>query len=562
MAKFDFRYRKNLGLLLTFLIFVTLLFVVAAFFARTMTANFVETEFNNRKVEVYDATTQVFNEFFNEKVPEISYYQGYMDSVQASEYASSILRKYTFVENVTFFDVVLTNKDSIDKDSLVNSIKFNQLGIGAKTSYFFRLDKDNRFIGNKIKAEEYRDNQDDFNNMILRFGGFLDRTTDSVKLSDNDIFRIFYSIQPGKILYLNIPRMSDLTAYRGMMKQVKYPTATYDQDLFVFGIEPRKLHIENKYPNLYEKIYIKPVVDQSLRESKAYLSTELPLPGALSDYKLQFDSSESYIREDINKRFFPVMVAISVIYLILLLIAYLIYRNVSINNRLYQLQYDFINNLTHEFKTPVSVIKIAGNNIKSAENLSDAERGMYGRILDQEADKLNNLMNKLLSFAQIENKSIKFNGEKIDLEEFSRRFFEATRLKYPDLNLTYSIDVKRDMYADPVLLTSVFQNLVDNAYKYSRPDNKILDVKIQQTKKNFIILFKDEGIGIDKKEFNSIFKKFYRVKNQFNQQGSIGLGLAFCKEITEFMGGEIKVDSQINVGTIFTLIFPLDVKKT
>jgi len=235
---------------------------------------------------------------------------------------------------------------------------------------------------------------------------------------------------------------------------------------------------------------------------------------------------------------------------------------VTINNRLYQLQYDFINNLTHEFKTPVSVIKIAGNNIKSADSITDGERQMYGRILDQEADKLNSLMNKLLSFAQIENKSIKFHGEDINLTDFLSRFFDAVQLKYPDLKLNYTIDVRKDMYADPVLLTSVFQNLVDNAYKYSPIDRKVLDVNVQQNKKSFIIFFKDQGIGIDKREFNSIFKKFYRVKNQFNQQGSIGLGLAFCKEITEFMGGEIKVDSQLNVGTIFTLIFPVEVKKT
>ncbi|HMR18396.1 MAG TPA: HAMP domain-containing sensor histidine kinase, partial [Sphingobacterium sp.] len=248
------------------------------------------------------------------------------------------------------------------------------------------------------------------------------------------------------------------------------------------------------------------------------------------------------------------------IYLLLLTVVYIIYRNVTVNSRLYQLQYDFINNLTHEFKTPVSVIKIAGNNIKSAERLSDQERTMYGRILDQEADKLNNLMNKLLSYAQIENKSIKFKGEFIDINELCRRAIDAARVKYTDLKLSFVTNARDEMFADPVLLNAVFQNLIDNAYKYSPVDRKCLDIKIEQNRKNFVVVFKDRGIGIDKKEFNSIFKKFYRVKNQFNQQGSIGLGLAFCKEITEFMGGEIKVESQINVGTTFTLSFPVEVK--
>ncbi|MGH2624833.1 MAG: sensor histidine kinase, partial [Sphingobacterium sp.] len=242
--------------------------------------------------------------------------------------------------------------------------------------------------------------------------------------------------------------------------------------------------------------------------------------------------------------------------LILLMINYLIYRNIAINSRLFQLQYDFINNLTHEFKTPVSVIKIAGNNIKSAEQITDQERTMYGKILDQEADKLNNLMNKLLSFTQIENKSLKFKGEYIDLNGFCEEIFEATRIKYPDLNLSYQLDVDSKIYTDPVLLNSVFQNLIDNAYKYSEVSRKFIDISVLQTKKSFVIQFSDQGIGISKNELKNIFKKFYRVKNQFNQGGSVGLGLAFCKEITEFMSGEIKVSSVENEGTTFTLNFP------
>lgn len=556
MAKFDLRYRKNFGLLITFLVLVTVLFVTSAFFARTMTTNFVETEFNNKKVEVFDEFIKPFNEFFASKVPEISYYQGYIDSAQAAEFSNTVLRRYPFVDNVNFFDVIFTNRDTLGK-----GVRFNNLGISSRNSYNFRLNEDNRFIAVHQSPDDYKIHAEDFNNMMLKLAGFLDRVSDSTKLTDNDIYKVFYTLQPGKISYLNIPRISDIMAYKAMMRFDDLPKSDYEQDLFVFAIEPRKMSIANKYPNLYEEIIIKPVVDQYVVENVAYLSTELALPGALSDYKLQFEASREFIQNDINRRFFPVMIGLALVYLILLMVGYLIYRNVMINSRLYQLQYDFINNLTHEFKTPVSVIKIAGNNIKSAEKLSDAERNMYGRILDQEADKLNALMNKLLSFAQIENKSIKFNGEYIELNEFCQHIFDATHLKYPDLKLNYEIDVKTEMYADPVLLTSVFQNLIDNAYKYSAPDRKVLDIRVQENRKNFVILFKDQGIGIDKKEFNSIFKKFYRVKNQFNQQGSIGLGLAFCKEITEFMGGDIKVDSQINVGTVFTLSFPIEVKK-
>lgn len=556
MAKIDSRYRKNFGLLLVFLLFVTLLFVISVFFARTITSNFVQTDFNNRKAEVFDETIMDFNEFFQEKIPEVAYYQGFMDSVQAKEFSNTVLRRYPFVQKIEFSDIVFTNIDSAQRQ-----MRIGNFGASSKSSYQYQLSADYRLQSIKQTASGDLSSNEELYSVFLRLCTWLGRDQiDTTKIVNTEIYKLFYNIQPGKISYLNIPRMTDILAFRNMMIDANYQKSVYEQDFYVFYILPTKMQVKNKYKNLYEKVSIKPVVDQYVLNEDVYLKTEIALPGALSEYKLQFESSQNHISKEINKKFFPVVLILILIYLILLSLGYLIYRNVLTNNRMYQLQYDFINNLTHEFKTPVSVIKIAGNNIKSAEQLSDGDRAMYGRILDQEADKLNSLMNKLLSFAQIENKSIKFNGEYIDLREFSQHIFESTRIKYPDLELQTRVRVKDEIYADPVLLTSVFQNLIDNAYKYSSPSKRFLEINVEQTKKNFVILFKDRGIGIDKKEFNSIFKKFYRVKNQFNQQGSIGLGLAFCKEITEFMGGDIKVESELNVGTSFTLVFPTEVK--
>jgi len=557
MAYNQLKYRKNFGLLIAFVILVTILFGVAMLAARSMIANFIETEFNNRKVEVFDRSVQPFHEFFNDKIPEISYYQGYLDSVKAASYVNDVIRKYAFVDRVLFYDIVITNSDSIDL-----GIKYNHLLLYPKSITSFHLDNENRFIAQRPENTQTRAFIDDFNTMVLKFVGFLDRVNESTSMSDDDIYRVFYTLNPGKVTYMNIPRISDLLVYKQMMLAPDTNIVAYDQDMFMFLIDPSKIQIKNVALNLYEKIEIQPIVSGSVSDQNFYLQTELPLPGALSDYKLQYTSSETFINKEINRRFFPVSLGISGVYLILILIAYLIYRNVTINSRLFQLQYDFINNLTHEFKTPVSVIKIAGNNIQSSEKLSTEEQRMYGKILDQEADKLNSLMNKLLSFAQIENKSIKPNKEEVGVEEFCEPIFEAVKLKYPDLNFSYTIDVQNNMMVDTTLLLSVFQNLIDNAYKYSEPQRKFLHIDVQQSKKNFVIRFKDKGIGINKKEFNSIFKKFYRVKNQFNQQGSIGLGLAFCKEIVDFMGGEIKVDSMPGQGTTFTLFLPLGPKRT
>lgn len=555
MKKVNTGYKKNFGLLVSSVIFITALFLVSVLLARSTVRNNVTSDFNNRKVEVYDESIVLFNEFFDKRIPEISYYQGYMDADLAAEYANQVLRRYPFVEDMVFYDIVLANNDSIP-----TGVKFNNLLIHLKSIHTFFLDEEFRFKKKKIPEEQSKEYIDDFNNTALKLVSFLDRVDETTRLTDNEIFKVFYSINPGKIAYMNIPRLSDLTAYKDLMIRGDMAETSYDQDMMVFNIDPQKIKIINKYPNLYESIEIVPIVEGTLQESPVYMQTDLLLPGVLSEYKLQFDTSELFISKEINRKFVPVVLVLCFLYLVLLLIVYLIFRNVTTNSKLYALQYDFINNLTHEFKTPVSVIKIAGNNIKSAKELSRQEQDLYGKILDQEADKLNNLMNTLLSFTQIENKSIRFKGEEVDIKEFGEQIFSANKLKYTDMKISYSIDVQRKLYADPVLLGSVFQNLIDNAYKYSEINNKTLDVKIFQNKRNFVFIFRDKGIGIDKKELGKVFNKFYRVKNQFNQQGSIGLGLAFCKEITEFMGGEIKVSSEVGVGTTFTLTFPLNFK--
>jgi two-component system phosphate regulon sensor histidine kinase PhoR len=227
-----------------------------------------------------------------------------------------------------------------------------------------------------------------------------------------------------------------------------------------------------------------------------------------------------------------------------------------VNNKLFKLQYDFINNFTHEFKTPVSVIKIAGNNIKRASVLTTAEKNHYSKILDEEADKLNDLMNKLLSFSQLESKSITLKYEKLNLEIFVQNIIDSFQFKYPDYDIEFETIGIAVFYSDPVLLSSIFHNLIDNAYKYSAVGSKHLSILIKRNRKNVTFLFTDKGIGIKQSELNNIFKKFYRIQNQYNQQGSVGLGLAFCKELVLFMNGNITVTSEIDKGSCFQINLP------
>lgn len=562
-------YRKNYLLVFAFGAVLTVSLVVAISLASTLITSKVEADFSTRKGEVVDHSLSAFNEFFQTKIPEVSLYQGFLDSTTSATFSDTVLRTYPFVERILFYDVLMNNDIStqygFSSSNLVVyptsiyefSLLGNDIQHGSLHNNSLADTVDSKgFIQRKIKHSSFV--LDDFNTMAFKFASFVERVDTSRVIYADEEFRVFYSVNPGKISYMNMPRNDDLKVYKELMEDYISHYTSYDQDMFTFFVDPNKIELKNVVPELYQHIEIQPLVFDNVNVRLDELVTEVALPGALADYKIFFKSSKTFLSSEINKRLYPVIGGVLLIYLFLIMFAYLIYRNLYINKRMFKLQYDFVNNLTHEFKTPVSVIKIAGNNIGNSKGLSDKERMLYSKILDEEADKLNNLMNTLLSFTQLENKSIKLRREYIQLHEFCAKVEEATLLKYPDLELLCEVDVDTACYADPVMLNSVFQNLIDNAYKYSKPDSRYLKIRVFKRKRSIVMTFTDRGIGIAKNELEHVFKKFYRVQSQYNQQGSAGLGLAFCKELVNFMGGTILAESQLGQGTTFTIHLPVD----
>lgn len=546
------QYRKSYTLIVAFIVLITISLIMALFLARNMVVNDVEHEFVSRKVDILESSIAPYNHFFSNSIPEISFYQGYLDSAGVATYADSLLTTYPFIDRIVFYDLLLSNEQDVDY-----GFSANELVIYPKGAYEFG--RDSTGFTHDRKNHFTLSLSDDFNNMAVKFGAFIERVDTTRGLDPDDLYRVFYDISPGKVSYTNIPRMEDIKIYKELMSGEFAPVdARYEQDAIVYYIDATKLAVTNVVPELYQEVAIQPLVYERWDANHDLMTTDAPLPGALADYKIYLSAGRSFLTEEISRRLLPVSASILGVYLILMIVAYLIYRNLYVNQRMFKLQYDFVNNLTHEFKTPVSVIKIAGNNISQAKQLSDKERQLYGRILDEEADKLNNLMNTLLSFTQIENKSIKIDRENIDLHEFCEKVMAAFQLKYPDFDISCVVAVDKGLRADPVLLGSIFRNLIENAYKYSRTDSKILKIRVRRVKREIEFSFADRGIGIAKSELPHIFKKFYRVQSQYNQQGSVGLGLAFCKELVIAMGGNIHADSVVGKGTTFVFTLPVD----
>ncbi|HQT23330.1 MAG: two-component sensor histidine kinase [Sphingobacteriales bacterium 17-39-43] len=557
MQEYQYIYRKNFTLVVIFLILITSAMAGAFFLAYNLTSKYVENEFASQKIDVLEETVKPYNDFFQNKIPEISFYQGYLDSAQTSKYIDTIFRKFRFVERVIFYDAEISNH------KIPDGIRVNNFSMGPKSVYQFGRDisRDSILLYKNDRPDSLfiLKTGDEFNKMAIKFSGFIELADTAQALNDDDRFSVFYSIRSNRITFMNIPRREEIKVYKDLMYKKRPSSPVYEMDMLTFYLNPLKLEIINSHPELYQYISIKPLVYESLENDSGFMENDLPLSGPFSDYKLYFSSGKDFLRKEVNSRFRPIAAGLFIIYFVLVLIAYLIFRNLNINSKLFKLQYDFINNLTHEFKTPVSVIKIAGNNIRSASKLSDRERIHYGKILDEEADKLNDLMNRLLSFAQIENKAIKLKPESINLEVFCQNMIDSYQLKYPGFDIECDIKDVEYFNSDPVLLGSIFQNLIDNAFKYSSPDNKVLRIIIQKVKNRIVFKFSDQGIGIPEKDIRNIFKKFYRVQNQYNQQGSVGLGLAFCAELIKFMNGTITIKSVVGKGTEFRIELPYEI---
>jgi two-component system phosphate regulon sensor histidine kinase PhoR len=545
-------YRKNFLLILTFIVLISALFVLSLFLAYNFSKKFIENEFVSEKVKVLEESIKPYNDFFTNKVPEISYYNGYLDSATTAKFVDTVLNDYPFVSKVVFYDSEINN--FYVKDGLNARQHFS---FGPKNIYQFGtlVPLDSVKLFSKENTKNFTIG-DDFNALGIKFISYIAALDTTKAPSQDELFTNFSIIRSNKITYLNIPRIEDLKVYKQMLRRQLNPMPVYQQDMLSFFLDPYKIKIINTRKKLYQNIRIEPLTYDPLNTSTDYVATEITLPGPFSDYKLYFISAKSFVDQEILSYFLPIALVILLFYGLLVLVAYLIYRNLNINHKMFKLQYDFVNNLTHEFKTPVSVIKIAGNNIKSANSLTERELKLYGKILDEEADKLNGLMNKLLAFTQIENKAIQLNRDEIYIEDFIESTVESHQLKHPDFNVTYEVSGFITFITDPVLLGSLFDNLVENAYKYSPPELKRLHISARLVKGKVVFRFIDQGIGIPTPEINNIFKKFYRIQNQYNQNGSVGLGLAFCKELVNFMKGEITVKSKVNKGTEFKIVLP------
>ncbi|TKC60367.1 HAMP domain-containing histidine kinase [Pedobacter hiemivivus] len=246
---------------------------------------------------------------------------------------------------------------------------------------------------------------------------------------------------------------------------------------------------------------------------------------------------------------------------LIFIFAYTIYAILK-QKKISEMKTDFINNMTHEFKTPVATIMIASEALKDPEVVADKSRisRLAGIIYDENV-RLGNHIERVLSIARLEKKELKLEHKDVDIHDLISAVVDSMSLQLQRKNakVTLNLNASHSMVSgDELHLSNVFFNLVDNANKYSAnaPD---ITITTRSTDKMLTIEISDQGIGMTKEHAKRIFDQFYRVPTgNLHDVKGFGLGLNYVQDIVEQMNGSIKVLSEKDKGTTFEINLPLN----
>lgn len=253
----------------------------------------------------------------------------------------------------------------------------------------------------------------------------------------------------------------------------------------------------------------------------------------------------------------------SVILIIILFFSYTI--NVILKQkRLSEIKNDFINNITHEFKTPISTISLSAEVLLNPDIINQPERlKNYAKIIQDENNRLKNQVDKVLQLATIERDKLKLENEPIDIHQLindSVKSFELLAKQQEGVITTQLNATDFIFYGDKIHVSNILYNLIDNAIKYS-PKKPEISISTSPYKEGIEISVRDNGIGISEEAHKHIFEKFYRepTGNVHNIKG-FGLGLNYVKTIVEAYTGTVRLVSKKGEGSTFIIKLPLKIR--
>ena len=229
-----------------------------------------------------------------------------------------------------------------------------------------------------------------------------------------------------------------------------------------------------------------------------------------------------------------------------------------------EMKSDFINNMTHEFKTPIATISLAVDSINTPAVINKAEQiKYYTNIIKEENRRMNSQVENVLQMSLIDKKDLELNIGTYDVHLLLSNAIKNISLHVDKRKgkLTSILNAENSFFeVDEVHFTNVILNLLDNAIKYSKTEPNI-KITTKNNLNGILISIEDDGIGMSNDTLHRIFDKFYRVPtgNVHNIKG-FGLGLSYVKAIIQNFDGQIEVSSTIGKGSIFTIFLPFKTK--
>jgi len=231
-------------------------------------------------------------------------------------------------------------------------------------------------------------------------------------------------------------------------------------------------------------------------------------------------------------------------------------RAVRVSTELATMKSDFVAAVTHELKTPVALIKLVGDTLERGRYTSADTVRDYAGILNQEARRLDHLIENLLTYSRLSDLRQAYRFEAVDVAELVDEALEPFRPPLKEQGFELVVDVAADLapvHVDRAGIVRVFANIIDNAMKYSVKTPR-LAVRAAAVSAGIAVVFEDRGAGIASAEIPHVFDKFYRV--QRNSEFGSGLGLSIVRQIVQDHSGTVSIDSQVGEGTAVTVVLP------
>jgi len=338
---------------------------------------------------------------------------------------------------------------------------------------------------------------------------------------------------------------------------------TRDEVQQILEITLRKNNIKQPFEFAIYNIYNTPVIASDgfpLQERDNTFRSVLTPENSVQGTETLF----LYVKEDKNYIISRMawMITASILFTCIIISAFVLtVRTMFRQKNLSEIKSDFINNMTHELKTPLATISLAIDALTNEKVIHDTDKiRYYSGMIKEENKRMNKQVEKILQAARIERQEIKLNLQVLDAHDIINKVADNLALQIQEKNGRLNLKlgaVKHIIQADEVHFSNLIFNLLDNAIKYSK-DNLVIDIETLNSGGMLAIKVRDNGIGMNKETQSRIFEKFYRAHtgNLHNVKG-FGLGLSYVKALVDAHNGKIKVDSTPGKGSTFTVSMPL-----